>query len=158
MNRLQLSEWAHVAEIIAAIAVVFSLVYVGLEVNQNTAAVQAATHLSLIEYGRDQSEISVTNPDFAALVAKAEADPSTLTKLEKDRFFEFTTWRMAAWEASFLRWKDGSMNDTLWAAFDAYYQSLSQPPGYKVFWNESREQWEKEFFEHVDEIISKSSD
>ena len=97
----------------------FSLVYGGLEVKQNTAAVQANTRLSLVEYSRNQSEILVTNPDFAALVAKAEADPSTLTKIEKHRFVEFATWTMAAWEASFLRWKEGLMNDNLWKAFDA---------------------------------------
>lgn len=61
---------------------VLSLVYVGLEVKQNTAAVQPNTHLSLVEYGRNQAEILVANPDFAALAAIAEADPSTPTKLE----------------------------------------------------------------------------
>jgi len=158
MKKLKLSDWSNVAEIIAAVAVVLSLVYVGLQINQNTAAVQASTHLSLIAYGRDQAEILVTNPDLAALVAKANAAPSTLTKLEKDRFFEFTTWTMSVWEAAFLFWKDGLMNDNLWTAYEAYYGELSQHPGMKLFWKETREIWEKEFMQHVDKIVSKASD
>ena len=92
---------------------VFSLAYVGLEVKQNTAAVQPNTHVSLVEYGRNRAEDLVANPDLAALAARAEAAPSTPTKLEKCRLVEFTTWMMVAWEASLLRRKAGLMNDKL---------------------------------------------
>ena len=40
--RLKLSEWASVAEIIGAIAVIVSLVYVGHQVNDNTSAIRSA--------------------------------------------------------------------------------------------------------------------
>ena len=42
---MKLSEWASVAEITSALVVVVSLVYVGFQISQNTAAVKASTHL-----------------------------------------------------------------------------------------------------------------
>ena len=89
---MKLSEWANVAEIGTAFAVVVSIVYVGLEIRQNTAAVRASTHQAMIDYGREQSEILVTDANMAALVEMGEADPSSLTPRDRSRFFEFTTW------------------------------------------------------------------
>ena len=40
--RLKLSEWASVAEIVGAFAVIVSLVYVGYQVNDNTSAIRSA--------------------------------------------------------------------------------------------------------------------
>jgi len=40
--KLKLAEWASIAEIIGAVAVIVSLIYVGLQVNDNTAAVRSA--------------------------------------------------------------------------------------------------------------------
>lgn len=41
--KLQLSEWAHVAEIVGAAAVVASLVFVGFQLRENTREVRAGT-------------------------------------------------------------------------------------------------------------------
>ena len=38
----ELQEWASIAEIVSALAVVLSLVYVGYEINENTSEVRAA--------------------------------------------------------------------------------------------------------------------
>lgn len=43
MNRLDLSDWANVAEIGAATGVIVSLIFVGLELRNNTEATEAAT-------------------------------------------------------------------------------------------------------------------
>lgn len=40
--RLNLAEWASVAEIVGAAAVIVSLVYVGYQVNDNTSAIRSA--------------------------------------------------------------------------------------------------------------------
>jgi hypothetical protein len=50
---MKLPEWASVAEIASALAVVVSLVNVGIQVSQNTAAVKASTHQAMIDYGRE---------------------------------------------------------------------------------------------------------
>ncbi len=54
---MKLSEWASVAEITSAFAVVISLVYVGLQVSQNTIAVTQSTHQAMVDYNREQSAL-----------------------------------------------------------------------------------------------------
>ena len=53
MAKLTLRDWASVAEITSAVAVVLSLVYVGFELRGNTKAVEAATLLEVNKIARD---------------------------------------------------------------------------------------------------------
>ena len=41
--KLKLTDWASIAEIIAAIGVVFSLIFVGLQINEGNQETRAAT-------------------------------------------------------------------------------------------------------------------
>ena len=51
MKKLSLADWGHIAEIFGAVAVVVTLAYVGLQLQQNTAAIQAQNgpHTALAE-------------------------------------------------------------------------------------------------------------
>ena len=150
---MKLSEWASVAEIGSAIAVVVTLIYIGLEINQNTAAVIADTRQAMIDYGREQSEVLLTDTILAALVEKAEADPSSLTPHERSQFYEFTIWRFALWETSFLNHKVGLVEDQTWLAWDRYYRGLFKgKPGYLEFWRDNRISYDPRFVAHVDSV------
>jgi len=41
MKEMNVSKWAVIAEVVSAVAVVVSLIYVGSEIRQNTLAIQA---------------------------------------------------------------------------------------------------------------------
>ena len=154
---MKLSEWASVAEIGSAIAVVVSIVYVGFEINQNTDAVKAGTHQAMIDYSREQAEILVTDATLAALVEKGEADPSSLTPQERSRFYLFTIHRMAMWELSFLNHKVGLVDDETWAGWDGHYRAIaSHKPGYREFWRDNRSSYDARFIDHVDSLPQKS--
>ena len=92
---MKLSEWASIAEIVGAVAVVASLAYVALQIDQNTLAIEASTRIGRLDYGRQQSELLITEPGLANLVLAAEKSADDLTEEEQLRFYEFTTWRLA---------------------------------------------------------------
>ncbi len=148
---MKLSEWASVAEIAGAVAVVVTLVYLGVEVSQNTSAVKANTRQAMIDYGREQSEILVTNTALASLVSRGEEDPSSLTAHERQQFYEFTTWRLAMWETAYLNNEEGLLDDEMWLAWDGYYRLLvADKIGYAAFWRDTRPQWHSRFMAHID--------
>ena len=150
---MKLADWANVAEISSAVAVVASLIYVGFEISQNTAAVKASTHQSFIAYGRDHSEMLISNPDIARLVATGEIDLKLLTPLEHGRFYEYTTWRMSMWEMSFLNYEAGLVDVEMFQAIDGYFALLlKDKPGYQQYWKDTRAQWDVRFMDHVDTL------
>jgi len=91
---VKLSEWANVAEIVSAVAIIGSLIYVAVQIDQNTVAVEASTQQGRLDFGRDQSELLFTVPGLAKLVMKAEKGSENLTEEERYLFNEYTSWRM----------------------------------------------------------------
>ena len=64
MPNLKLSEWANVAEISVSFIVVASLVYIGLEVNQNTQALQIDSYQSMNGYLLELDVAQASNEDL----------------------------------------------------------------------------------------------
>lgn len=56
---MKLSEWAHISEIVGAVAIIASLIFVGSEIRQNTNALRTATTQSIAE------QINTINLEYA---------------------------------------------------------------------------------------------
>ena len=151
---MKLSEWASIAEIVGAVAVVASLAYVALQINQNTVAIEASTRIGRLDFGRQQSQLLITEPGLAKLVLAAEKNADNLTEEEQLIFYEFTSWRLATWEMAYMDHIDGLMDEETWLGWDGYYRLfVIENPGYKKFFQDTRPQWDSRFLAHVDNIL-----
>ena len=72
MAKWTLNEWASLAEIISAAAVVLSLVYVGAELRGNTKAVEAATLLEVNRIAREHLLVAWTDADATRIEITGE--------------------------------------------------------------------------------------
>ena len=115
---MKLSDLAHIAEIIGAVAVIVTLGYVAVQIEQNTMAVEASTRQGRLAYGREQTELLITQPGLVTLVMEAEQNADGLNDEEQLRFYEFTTWRFATWELTFQEYTDGLLDEETWAAWN----------------------------------------
>jgi len=78
MTKLRLAEWASIAEVVGAVAVVVSLIYVGIQVSENTGAVLAANRQQLVGRAHTATTSIATSPELAAAHAKlAKGDELT---------------------------------------------------------------------------------
>jgi hypothetical protein len=86
MSRWSLKEWASVAEIVSAAAVVLSLGYVGFELNSNTRAVEAATLLEVNKIAREHLLVGWTDSDATRIEMTGDQDTLALTPLDRERY------------------------------------------------------------------------
>ncbi len=156
-RKMKLSDWANVAEIVGAAAVIVTLAYVAVQIDQNTIAVEASTRQGRLDFGWQQSELLITQPGLAKLVRVAEQDASTLNEEQRLVFYEFTTWRFATWELTYQEYEDGLIDEELWLAWDGYYMLMAEgKPGYRKFFSDTRRQWDSRFMVHVDKSLGLS--
>ncbi len=156
---MKLSEWASVAEITSAFAVVASLVYVGVQVTQNTIAVRQSTHQAMIDYNREQSALIMTDATLREVVMRGEEDVASLTPDEHRQFYEFTTHMLTTWETSFINYENGLVEEQMWLAWDGYFRLLSSgKEGYTTFWKDTRPQWHPRFMAHIDALTETSEE
>ncbi len=71
--KLSLTEWSDIAQVVSAMAVVASLVYVGLGIHQNTEASRAATRQAIAETDFEYVGATIDPLTLAEAEAKYEA-------------------------------------------------------------------------------------
>jgi hypothetical protein len=124
--RFQLRDWASVAEIIAAVAVVVSLGFVGMQIRASTRAAQAAAYQDLnaieinmlYDLGKDQA--------LAARYNRAWLAPNTVSVEEVTSAGYLRLATMRLWEAFYLQYRSGSLSEEAWAAREPVIRRLTR--------------------------------
>jgi hypothetical protein len=124
--RFRLTDWASVAEIIAAVAVVVSLVFVGLQIRASARATQAAAYQDLAaleiemlyDIGKD---VHLTERYNRAWLA---AETVSAEELASAVYLRLSTMRL--WEAFYLQYRSGSLSEEAWAAREPVIRRLAR--------------------------------
>lgn len=85
---MSLQDWSNLAQVIGALAVVISLVYVGFQVKRNTGAVRSATSQAVHNNYADWYMSMVGDAELNRIAIKGLKDYSSLDEIEKARFIE----------------------------------------------------------------------
>ncbi len=85
---MSLQDWSNIAQVIGALAVVISLVYVGFQVKRNTSAVRSATAQAIHNNYGDWYMSMTSDAELNRIAIKGLKDYSSLEEVEKARFIE----------------------------------------------------------------------
>ena len=138
MPKLKLSEWANVAEIVASIVIVASLAYIGMEVNQNTQALQTESYQTMTGILIELDVAQASSEDLNRVMMLAEASPSDTSAEEWERFTHIAFARYGLWEYLLLSYQDDSISEAQWETFEPYLRGFACKRGYKRFWEEKQ--------------------
>ena len=116
--KLTLGNLAHLAEIIGAVAIIISLIYVGQELNANTAAVQAASLQSVTNASSASMLAVVENEDFARIRVQAMRDPSQLSETEQLRWFLYQRQMWLHFQNVWQQWELGTLDNGIWEGYE----------------------------------------
>ncbi len=115
---MTLQDLANIGELVGGLAVVLSLVYVGLQIRQNTTAVRLATAQAVHDnYAAWYTNLSA-DADLNQIVIKGLKDYSSLEETEKaqfiDTFMAFSSYSQNA----YYQWRQGSLSPQLWVGWE----------------------------------------
>jgi hypothetical protein len=154
MTKVSLKNWAAIAEILSAIAVVLSLLYVGLEIRRTTMESDADIQAELLSYTYQRRYLLIDNGDLSELLAKGYADPETLTAGELLRFQSYIELHFVAWERAFGAHQDGIFSKHLFEGWDAWFVSVaSNSPEFVWPMVRNSQVWSPPFVQHVDAVL-----
>ncbi|MEO1252419.1 MAG: hypothetical protein AAFW81_08745 [Pseudomonadota bacterium] len=135
---LRLQKAALAAEIVAAAAVVISLIFVGAQLSRHTNEMVASSHHELLALLNDNDNW-FQNPEFAALMARSEQGRDALSDTE---YLQLAYWfgqRLSLCENVFERRQDGLIEDGMWSAWSNGCAAINQNPTALAAWEERRE-------------------
>ena len=117
MKKLTLGDYANLAEILGAIAILVSLIYVAQEVRANTAAVKAASLQSITNSSSASMLAVVENADFAEIRRRGDQDPQQLNETERLRYVLYQRQMWLHFQNVWTQWKLGVVDDGVWKGY-----------------------------------------
>ncbi len=98
-------------ETLGFLGVTVSLVFVGLEVRQNSLSVQAATYQDLISQIASLNLMQIENPDFGEFARTALLTPGPLDEAEIDRMTPYLWLLFRHGNLAFSQYERGLLNE-----------------------------------------------
>lgn len=130
----QLETLAYLGEIVGAIAVVVSLIYVAIQVRQNTQAQRTENFSRALDRVAAMQANLSQDSEAAAIMAKGVEDPATLAPRERIQF----TWGMyelfGAFEFMYLAAKTDAIPDEVWQRWSSAVSWWLAFPGIRTWW------------------------
>lgn len=117
MKRLKLADWSEIANIIGAVTVVVSLVFLALQVKENTSALRSQNQRALIDSLENLEIGLVTDAEFAALMLRAESGEA-LTGVDHYRVESLVYLYLNNWEQALHDYRHGLLEEEIWRALN----------------------------------------
>ena len=148
---------ASIAEIIGAFAVVISLIYVGVQVNDSAIAVRSASandaNVALqnwyMQIGSDQQTSGLF---YEGLTSK-----EPLPNKEEFQFLMMFHGAFLAMQNSYLLAEEGTIDIDLREALTSVLLGVKDTPGMRRYWQQRKSTLHSDFADYVDELLEEKT-
>lgn len=144
------------ADIIAALGVIGSLIYVAIQVRQNTRSLNRASAQAIILSRTESARYLGNDVTITDLYWRGGDDPESLSEEEWKRYFWLWSATLRPVELAFLDHAEGNMEDKLWAGQNHALEFWFSKPGFERMLAEYGETLHPDFKQHVDRIVSEA--
>ena len=156
--KTKLSELASIAEIIGAFAVVVSLIYVGVQVNDSAGAVRSASandaNVAMQNWYLQIGSSQQTSELFYQALISEEA----LSNEEEFQFLMMMHAVFLGFQNNYLLAEEGTIDAELRDSLTMAISGVRQLPGMKRYWRQRKSYLHSGFAEWVEQIISRDSE
>lgn len=150
---VSLERGALIADIIGAVAVVISIIYLAYQVGENTDAVKVQTSHALLEL-EFQHAAWYQDIDHVKLMLKGNSNPSALSPAEWKKYSMDKTGKFNLWEQAHYGFRHGGVDEDQWESWDRNFVSILCNPGTLLFWETKQYAWGKPFQVHVTKYVA----
>ena len=142
---MSLEQAAFLAQIVSALTIIASLIFVGVQVRQATSALRNSSSQAHSALYTQIISAVIENPGYASIWRRGLIDPATLDEDEWVRFVAYTSGMFRFYEASRVQWLRGNLDDEHWQNIEQQVMTLGTQPGVKAWWK-VRAHWHSEAF------------
>ena len=136
---------AQIAEVVAAAAVVASLLYVGREVRSNTAAIRATSVQAVAEQTNSALQGLAADPVLADIRERGDQDVARLEDSERYRYFLWSRQRWITFQNIYFQQALGVFEPRVWAGYHNIICGVANTAGEVQEWPRHRAALDPEF-------------
>ena len=142
---------------LGAIGVIVTLIYLAIQLRQNTRAYQIAAVQEAMENSAKFSELVASDNEIGETFWLGLMNPEKLTATDTRRFVSILNVFMRRESVAYYLYKQGTMPEELWNARVRALTGALNQPGLKLYLESSADSLPVEFREFISDIASKES-
>ena len=142
-----------ITEIVGAVAIVISLIFVGVQFTENTRATKSATAASTVATISSWYTEMGNNEHSSSLFYNFMADPDSLTSEERFQVIISLHGLFLSFQNSFYLNQQGTLDSHIQESITKAAIGVKDQPGFRLFWKLRRELFFPEFQKHIDNIV-----
>ena len=154
----RLSEWANIAEIVGAVAIIISLVYVSIQVRDNTNAIRSAATNDAATAVQSWYLTIGSDEQTSRVFYHGMTQPDTLTREEMFQFIMITHAAFLGFQNSFELAQQGTLDPEIRDSITNTLMATKDLPGYKIYWRQRGQQFNRSFREFVTDLNARPAD
>ena len=155
---MTLEQLAYLGEIIAALAVIASLIYIGTELRQNTAALQAQSRFNIMSIRTSVIDMQIQDRELLAVLHRyADGDELSAAEASAVRLMAVRMLENWQWQHNELQAGTLSFGQLPIAGWRALYHDKLVPNAISDIWESRQSAMTPEFVQFLDENVVNAS-
>ena len=144
-----------IIEAVGLVAIVASLLFLGVEIQQNTAAIELSTAQSFQSDFRVHELVIAQDGDLADLLQRGKEDMSGLTQAELIRVRLLESSVLRAWANLYYHYSEGALEERLWfGQVRRMKQSWRRNSTMRYFWEDLKTTFEPDFVVFMETVVA----
>ena len=132
---MTLEQASLVAQIASAVAVIASLIFVGIQLRRATSAIRASSSQAHSGLYTSLVQSIIDNADFARIWSVGLTDPKALGEAEWIRFVAYASALFRLYESSRVQWLKGRLDEEHWHTIERQAADFGHLPGLQRAWD-----------------------
>ena len=151
---MSLEALAYLGEVIGAVAVVISLIYLAVQIRQSTQAQRTENYTRALERVANMQALWSQDESLSVLLAKGADDISRLSPPERIRFTYAFLEAFGAFEFMYHAYQDGVIPEKVWSRWSVTVAWWLSTPGVRDWWYNLPVTFTADFTEFVEKILA----
>jgi hypothetical protein len=155
--KLKLAEMSDISQIIASVAVVVSLIYVGIQVSDNARAVRSAAANDAAVAMQNWYLAVGSNRQMSDIFIDSMRGTGQLSVEDEFQYLMMQHAGFLALQNSYLLGEEGTLDPSIAASITAIILGVKDLPGFELYWRQRRDYLHPGFVAYVEELRSLES-
>ena len=142
---MTLPELAAIGEIVSSVAVIISLVYLAIQIRQNTEAERTSTYQSIVsDFGALNNNMAST-PELSDMFVRGLEDFNQFNPSERARISQAFFQCFRYFENMFYQHHRGYLDEEIWVGWKRLILTYYSRPGFQTWWEFRKDVYSEPF-------------
>ena len=147
---MTLDDLGNLGEVVGTLGVVATLVYLALQIRQNTRSVRASTFHEAIRDIADAIDQLGHDADLTRVFYTGLADFEALPRLEQQRFASYMTAVLRRYENVLYQAEQGHLDPEVWHGIREHLRYVFSQTGTRAWWKRAHNLFNRQLREFID--------